>query len=98
MRLSNSTQPSSTSRCPCAGSRPVVSVSRTISRMLFLCDSMPSFRHLSNPAEDFTHLHAHRVESARGIHHEIGAGALFRVRHLLGENRRKFVLAHAGAL
>src|SRR6185503_2098335 len=96
MRLSNSTQPSSTRRWPWFGSSPVVSVSRTISRMA--SESIPFRRHLSYLRENFTHLPARRLESLPAIHDEIGSRALFRVGQLLGGERGELLLAHARAL
>src|SRR3981081_2467489 len=90
MRLRISTQPISTSRSPRKGSRPVVSVSRTISRI----DDKPQrvkgsngesgspLRHLNSLAENVPDSCTHRIESVRGIHHEIRAPAFFGIGQL----------------
>src|SRR5665811_6032 len=93
-------QPTSTRRWPWLGSRPVVSVSRTISRMFCSLlqrarESPPPFWHCSNAGEDFTHLGAGVRETLRRIHHEIGAPPLFIIRHLVGHDGGELLLAHA---
>src|SRR5258707_15733199 len=108
MRLTSSMQPISTNRCPWKGSSPVVSVSSTISRMSMFPASAPAAMggsdesppppgHCSNGVEDRTHIGARRLEAARRIHDEIRAAALFRVRHLLGQDRFELFHGHAGA-
>ena len=79
-------QPISTSRWPWTGSRPVVSVSKTISRME-PSDRSAAENHCaatasSQPPRESPHLRARRLNSLRRIHHKIGPPALFRVRHL----------------
>src|SRR6516164_4322295 len=101
MRLSNSMQPISTKRCPCTGSRPVVSVSRTISRIKvsFAGESILSpFHHCANALENITHLRASVLETFRGIHYKIGARALLSVGNLVGHNGGELLLTHAGPL
>ena len=66
----SSTAPISTMRWPCAGSRPVVSVSRTISRMRL-------FRFARQPGDNITNLGARMIESLRTVHNEIGAPSSF---------------------
>ena len=72
-------QPISTSRSPRSGSRPVVSVSRTISRMDLrnrrLGESGSPLRHLNDLGQNVADCRAHRVQSVRRIHHEIRACA-----------------------
>src|SRR5256885_15349615 len=87
MRLYSSIQPTSTSRSPRKGSRPVVSVSRTIARMSSGSkridgESGPPSRHLNDLRQNVLDLRPHRVEPVRRIHHEIGALALLGVGHL----------------
>src|SRR5438067_13386750 len=85
MRLKISIQPISTSRSPRSGSRPVVSVSRTISRISCnrtFDESGSSLRHLSSLIENVPDSRTHRVEAVRSIHHEIRTFALFGVRQL----------------
>src|SRR6478752_10632539 len=98
MRLSISTQPISTRRSPRSGSRPVVSVSRTISRMIQEAvsggESGSPLRHLNNLGQDVRDLGTHWVESVRRIHHEIGTLALFRVGCLLGDDGVELRLVH----
>src|SRR3954452_6927371 len=99
MRLTSSMQPISTRRCPCSGSRPVVSVSNTISRIdVLCCESASSSRHCSNCVKDSTHLGTGGVKALRRIHYEIGAPALLRVRHLLGKDDLKLFQRHSRPL
>src|SRR5262245_42584950 len=102
----SSTQPISTSRSPVIGSRPVVSVSNTISRMPLSRpgggESAP-LRHLSNSRKDAANLIARRLDAMRAIHHEIGPPALLGVRHLTRQQRLELLgaqpaLERAGAL
>src|SRR5689334_3775194 len=90
--------PSSTSRWPWAGSRPVVSVSRTISRMLCAVESVTPFWHFSYSRKNFTYLRTCRIESFRCIHDEIRAFSFFRVRHLVCRNPCQLLCSHAGTL
>src|SRR5580704_11879309 len=89
MRLKISTQPISTSRSPRNGSRPVVSVSSTISR-INSCpgndESGSPLRHLSSLLQNVPDPCAYRLKTIGCIHHEIGAGALFRVGQLPRED------------
>src|SRR6266403_5345357 len=86
MRLKISMQPISTRRSPRKGSRPVVSVSRTISRMNLpepvISESGPPPRHLNNLGQNVLDPRAHGVETVGGIHHEIRTLALFGIGHL----------------
>src|SRR5581483_6409 len=101
MRLNSSTQPTSTRRSPRRGSRPVVSVSRTISRMGSLPtsygESGSPLRHLNDCGQNVLDLRAHGAESAGRIHDEIGALALFSVGHLPGEDGIEFFVIHGPA-
>src|SRR5262249_21167476 len=91
-------QPSSTRRWPWPGSRPVVSVSTTISRIcLPAVESFLPLRHCSNADKNITHLSARSVKTLRCIHHEIRASSFFRVRHLFGKYRGEFLFGHARA-
>src|ERR1700722_270731 len=97
MRLKISTQPISTSRSPRSGSRPVVSVSRTISRIKFVPGSGESgspLRHLSSLLQDVPDSCAYRLKAIGGIHHEIGAGTLFGVGQLPRENGVELFAGH----
>src|SRR5690242_21901980 len=93
MRLSSSTQPTSTTRWPSAGFSPVVSVSRTISR---IAADRSTSRHLTDLREDFTYLLPGSVKSLPAVHDEIGARPLLGIRHLLCEQRFEFFHRHAG--
>src|SRR5215471_15310870 len=100
MRLKISTHPISTRRSPRRGSRPVVSVSRTISRMTqnaLRSESASPLRHLNDLGQNVLDLRAHRIEPVRRIHHEIGALALFAVGHLLGDDGIELLLVHGAA-
>ena len=57
-----------------------------------------SFGHSSNCVEDGTHLGARRLEALRGIHDKIGAPPLFRIGHLLCQDRFELLRGHPGAL
>src|SRR5712692_4678237 len=92
MQLMSSIQPISTTRWPRKGSRPVVSVSSTISRMV-----LPRAFGLREGSQNRSHLLARRREAAGRVDHEIGAFALFRIRHLLRDNGAKFLFRHARA-
>src|SRR5579872_4541125 len=106
MRLISSTQPTSTRRWPSSGSSPVVSVSRTISRILLVwvagclgaAESLATLAHFSDRLQDVAHLRAGMIEGLRTVHDKVGAGALVRIRHLLGEKRGKFLCRHARPL
>src|SRR6266403_2229277 len=91
MRLKISIQPISTSRSQRNGSRPVVSVSRTISRISCIRtydESGSSLRHLSSLIEDVPDSRTHGVEAVRSIHHEIRTLALFGIGQLPRQARR----------
>src|SRR5258705_260285 len=82
MRFKISTQPISTSRSLLSGSRPVVSVSRTISRISTTArndESGSPPRHFNSLIENVPDSCAHGIESVGGIHHEIRAFAFFGV-------------------
>src|SRR5690349_12472437 len=79
-------------RSPVSGLRPVVSVSKTISRMAGLC--VPGLAETSNDAANRVASLLHR---AAGVDDEVGPGALLRIRHLLREDSRELLLAHSGA-
>src|SRR6266849_5291439 len=100
MRLKISTQPISTSRSSRSGSRPVVSVSRTISRISYnrtFDESGTSLRHLSSLIQHVPDSRAHGVETVRGIHHEIRTFALFGVRQLPRHDRVELFPGHVVA-
>src|SRR5262245_1879626 len=89
IRLNSSMQPSSTRRSPRIGSRPVVSVSRTISRMVWWLESGesgPPSGHFSNLGQDVLDLRADGIKPVRGIHDEIRALALLHIGHLTRNN------------
>src|ERR1700722_20455918 len=88
-----SMQASAIRRGPLSGWGPVVSVSRTISRAigLSLCPFARPGKPLApvRPLElrnDGAHLLAGVLEPLAGVDHEVGAGALFLVVHLPGED------------
>src|ERR1700732_1612007 len=92
MRLKISTQPISTRRSPRNGSRPVVSVSRMISRMEDgpeIDESGSSLRHLSSLVQNVPDSRPHRIKAVRGIHDKIRAFALFDVRQLARQDGAK---------
>ena len=99
MRLSNSTQPTSTSRGPARDQGRWFRYRGRFRAFVFQRQNhrLP-FRHFSDRRKNFTHLRARGVESFRGIHDEIGARALFGIRHLLGEDGGEFLLGHPGPL
>src|SRR5688572_22045386 len=82
-------QPISTMRSPPAGDSPVVSVSKTISRMspLNTCRK-------AETSQDIAHLGAGFVQRAGCVDQEIGAGALFLVRKLAGQYLAELVVGH----
>src|SRR5687768_2285168 len=84
-------QPISTMRSPPAGLRPVVSVSKMISRMGPL-----STRRQAKTSKDRPHLGARGVETARRIDDEIGARALVGIGPLAGEDRVEPRRGHSG--
>src|SRR5664279_3826654 len=100
MRLKISTQPISTSRSPRNGSRPVVSVSRTISRMTTNRKSGESdspLRHLNNLGQNVPDSDAHGVKTVRGIHYEIRAPAFFGIGRLSRQDRIKHLGGHGAS-
>src|SRR5258706_13729217 len=100
MRLTISTQPISTSRSPRSGSRPVVSVSRTISRMNYTAENDESGsppRHLNSLVQNVPDSQAHGVESIGCIHHEISAAAFFGVGQLPREDGIELFTGHVVA-
>src|SRR5450755_4182760 len=92
MQLTSSIQPISTMRWPVNGSRPVVSVSSTISRMILAFAFC-----VREGAQDRPHLRARRFEAAGGVDHEIGFFSFFRISHLFRDNGAKFLFRHARA-
>src|SRR6185437_11159663 len=94
-------QASSIRRWPLSGSRPVVSVSRTISRAI-----TPSLAPFARPRkalapvrtlqfrDDGAHLLARMIEALAGVDDEMGAGALLLVGHLTGEDAVELGFAH----
>src|SRR5580692_7709269 len=100
MRLKISTQPISTSRSPRSGSRPVVSVSRTISRMGWQTErdeSGSTPRHLNSLVQNVPDSRAHRIKAVRRIHYEIRAFALFGVGQLPRQDGVKLFAGHVVA-
>src|SRR5713226_2238694 len=100
MRLKISIQPISTSRSPRSGSRPVVSVSRTISRISYNRtndESGSSLRHLSSLIQNVPDSGTHRVKAVRGIHHEIRTFALFGVGQLPRQDGVELFAGHVVA-
>src|ERR1700738_326946 len=98
MRLNSSMKPISTTRSPVSGSRPVVSVSSTISRIERSGPRITApARHSSNGAQNAMDLRPRGIEAARAIHHEMRSAAFFLVGRLLGEDRVELALAHVGA-
>src|SRR5690606_38143179 len=103
MKSSISRQAISTSRSPVAGSKPVVSVSRTISRaMRLVCRASPwpSTCLLTRPqgSDDLAHLGSRRLQPLAGFDDEVGALALLGVGHLLGQDGVQLLLRHPGPL
>src|SRR5688572_11717144 len=83
-------QPISTMRSPPAGDRPVVSVSKTISRMAPL-----NTRFEAETSEDRIDLATGLLEAARRIDHIIGPLPLLAVGHLAGEDMVEFLFGHS---
>src|SRR5579872_5953850 len=106
MRLKISTQPISTSRSPRKGSRPVVSVSRTISRMEVREPTRKDERdegESGSPGRQFSSLNqnvansrADGIKTVRGIHHEMRPLSLLGVGHLPRQNAGELFLGHIG--
>src|ERR1700682_4525907 len=100
MRFKISTQPISTSRSPRSGSRPVVSVSRTISRMNYKAgkgESGSPPRHFNSLIQNVPNSCAHGIESMGSIHHEIRTFALFGVGQLPRQDSVELFAAHVVA-
>src|SRR5437660_10960942 len=94
MRLNSSTQPISTTRSPVSGSRPVVSVSSTISRIERSGPRItPPARHSSDRAQNAMDLRPGGIEGARAIHYEMRAAAFFLVGGLLRVSRVELLLS-----
>src|SRR6266540_4148648 len=91
MWLMSSIAPISTTRWPCAGSRPVVSVSRMISRMSVIRISHERRHNITNLGKGM-------LGRFRRIHNEIDPGALFFVGHLVGDEGLEFLVGHARTL
>src|SRR5690606_18720253 len=87
MWLNSSTPPISTRRWPSEGSKPVVSVSRTISRIGSVSGQF---------CDQVEHGGAGLIKTQR-LDHMGGAGAFLGIRHLLGQDRLEMRLGHAGA-
>ena len=64
----------------------------------FAANQRRRFGIVATCAQDLAHLRARVVESLRGIHDEIGAPALFGVRHLPRQHGFELVRRHAGPL
>src|SRR6516162_6847760 len=101
MRLKSSIQPTSTSRSPRKGSRPVVSVSRTISRISLETkisgESDPPPRHFNNLIQNVADTRPHGIKTMRSIHHEIGPLALLGIRQLPRKNSVELFAGHVFA-
>src|ERR1700744_471473 len=82
--------PISTRRWPSLGSRPVVSVSRTISRM-----SLRSAGPAGNGAQPRADPARRMGKAEAGVDEEMRPLALFRIGHLLCNYRPEFFLRHA---
>jgi hypothetical protein len=54
--------------------------------------------HFSHNPQNVSHLGASVIKRLRAIHDKVGASAFFRIRHLLGKERREFFVGHAGPL
>src|ERR1700730_18448585 len=104
MWLTSSRQAISTIRWPSDGSRPVVSVSSTISRMLpppprcrgstapvAPAATAPPFKH----SDDLGEAPQGRAAAVTGRNDEIGAASLFGIRHLLCEDAGEPLGGHA---
>src|SRR6056297_17151 len=88
MWLYSSSAPISTIRSPCSGSNPVVSVSRTISRIFQPVPYIPD--HILNlPAG---------ILKGVGLDHVVGAAALFGIGHLARADILKRLRAHCAAV
>src|ERR1700678_1226655 len=83
--FTTSIPPISTNRSPFVGSTPVVSVSRTISRIA----NPPSRQRRNRPYQTFG-LHARFVQGAVGVDHNMRAATLLAIRHLARYYRFEF--------
>src|SRR5262249_8102997 len=90
-------QPISTRRSPESGSSPVVSVSKTISRMIVAARCESPAPHCSDISQNVANLRSRVIESLRAVHDEIGTAPLLGIGHLLGEQCRKLFFRHSGA-
>src|SRR5436305_8995672 len=86
----SSTPPISMMRWPSTGSRPVVSVSRTISRNRFVL-----WAARAQGGHDLLHLREGMVQPLVGLNHEMRLCTLFCIRHLTGQDVVELVLGHA---
>src|ERR1044071_8049474 len=87
----SSTQPISTIRCPSAGSNPVVSVSRTISRMVGVFLGAAALAKLGH---DHLYLLESVLEAFVRHNHEIGFCTFFFVGHLARMQVVELLLGH----
>src|ERR1700722_5609809 len=87
-----STAPISSTRCPSAGSRPVVSVSSTISRMA----RSPSGQRRGR-AHELGDDGARHLETTPCVDDEVSPAPFFGIRRLAGKNGLKLGLGHARA-
>src|ERR1700739_1662106 len=94
----------STIRCPSLGSRPVVSVSRTISRInpptLFPVDalSLASYRLFFGPQEPDDCLQPAQAQGSAQTcrNDEVGTPGFFEIWSLIAQDGRQSVLGHTG--
>src|SRR5580693_10718503 len=86
----SSTQPISTTLWPSTGSRPVVSVSSTISRMVLFLPAPLQCR------DHGLHLRESMVETLVGLNHEMGFCTLFGIGHLTRQDMIELVRRHPG--
>src|SRR5262245_47688598 len=101
MWFMSSTQPISTSLWPSNGSSPVVSVSRTISRTVFLLVfAAPPVHDAPFPAlkrfDQFIDLNSHVREAEGAVHNVVGPGHSLGIGKLAGVKMLELVGGHAG--
>src|SRR6516164_5822687 len=98
-------QATSTIRCPSCGSRPVVSVSKTISRigppppLAIGAPALPSDHRFlgAQRYDDCTQTAQAHAPIQAGRNNKIGTPAFLVIRHLIAQNRRQSPLRHTGS-
>src|SRR6516164_10587017 len=95
----------STIRCPSCGSRPVVSVSKTISRISFspplsvYTPALPSDRQPlgTQESDDRAQSVQTQAPTQTGRHNKVGAPTFLTIRHLITQDRRQALFRYTGS-